>query len=235
MQVLRSHSLYPEFNPWRRLHEEFQYLTSIALCLEAHLPNLQLYVSKTSSDGPCEESAGVAPVLPFGCELARSRKRFASAACSAAAGVDSVHHEDRDRCPAWQEQFHHTADENQKQWRYQKWTQPFMCPKTAESQVEQGCQKSYHDSKRQAGCVNTKHERILACMAKRMDRSRVIFLGTGCAEPSPYRTGTGILLQTAHDAYLMIDAGENTMGQLVRIFGHEGAHHVVSDQTKFQS
>eukprot|EP00803_Ostreobium_quekettii_P007098 evm.model.scf_3060.1 EVM.evm.TU.scf_3060.1 scf_3060:816-11466(+) len=227
LQVLRALNLSPEFDPWHRLHEEFQDLSSAAPRLEAHLPSLEPHISKTNSDGHPSERAGVASHLLFGGKMARLSKSLAPSACTAAAGVDSAQHGDRDGCPACQEQFHHVEAENQIQWRYQHGAQRFMCQMTAQHKVERDHQQSFHDSKRQAVCSDIHHESVLGLMAKRMDRSRVLFLGTGCAEPSPYRTGTGILLQTAHDAYLMIDAGENTMGQLVRMFGHEGAHHVV--------
>ena len=50
----------------------------------------------------------------------------------------------------------------------------------------------------------------------------VTFLGTGCAEPSKYRGSTGILVEWAHGSVLL-DCGEGAWGQMVRLFGEEGA------------
>ncbi|KXZ48095.1 hypothetical protein GPECTOR_30g190 [Gonium pectorale] len=58
----------------------------------------------------------------------------------------------------------------------------------------------------------------------------VLFLGTGCAEPSKYRGGSGVLLRGLGPTRgsLLIDAGEGAMGALVRWLGHKGAIAEVS-------
>lgn len=53
--------------------------------------------------------------------------------------------------------------------------------------------------------------------------TRLLFLGTGCAEPSKYRNGSCILLQLSCGGALMMDCGEGTWGQMVRAMGREGA------------
>lgn len=53
----------------------------------------------------------------------------------------------------------------------------------------------------------------------------VLFLGTGSAEPSKYRGPSGILVKIPYmdDDYLLMECGEGTFGQLVRMFGYTGA------------
>ena len=51
---------------------------------------------------------------------------------------------------------------------------------------------------------------------------RVTFLGTGCAEPSKYRGGTGIWVEFPSGA-ILLDAGESVWGQMVRCFGRQAA------------
>eukprot|EP00898_Chlorokybus_atmophyticus_P006625 jgi/Chlat1/6964/Chrsp52S06644 len=46
----------------------------------------------------------------------------------------------------------------------------------------------------------------------------IVFLGTGCAEPSQYRGSSSILLKS-RTRYMMLDAGEGAVGQLVRMYG----------------
>lgn len=53
---------------------------------------------------------------------------------------------------------------------------------------------------------------------------RVLFLGTGSAEPSVYRASSGILLTISEGgATALLDCGEGTWPQLVRCLGLEGA------------
>jgi ribonuclease Z len=48
--------------------------------------------------------------------------------------------------------------------------------------------------------------------------NRLTFLGTGCAVPSKYRNVSGILLQlAATDSSMLLDAGEGTWAQLLRV------------------
>ena len=47
----------------------------------------------------------------------------------------------------------------------------------------------------------------------------VTFLGTGSSVPSKYRNVSCILLETAPDVFIMLDCGEGSLGQMVRVFG----------------
>ena len=49
----------------------------------------------------------------------------------------------------------------------------------------------------------------------------VTFLGTGSSVPSKYRNVTGILVETHPDSFIIMDCGEGTLGQLVRLHGVE--------------
>lgn len=55
----------------------------------------------------------------------------------------------------------------------------------------------------------------------------LVFLGTGSAEPSKFRGSSGILLQTGGKHYMLLDAGEGCLGQMVRKYGETGAHEVL--------
>eukprot|EP01018_Ginkgo_biloba_P007858 Gb_33261 [translate_table: standard] len=57
---------------------------------------------------------------------------------------------------------------------------------------------------------------------------KLLFLGTGCAEPSKYRGSSGILLQM-HDSRtgMLLDAGEGVMGQVLRAFGKHRMEMVI--------
>lgn len=59
----------------------------------------------------------------------------------------------------------------------------------------------------------------------------VLFLGTGSAEPSKYRGPSGILIKIPfikRDEYILLECGEGTFGQLVRMFGYLGAMEKVA-------
>jgi len=68
----------------------------------------------------------------------------------------------------------------------------------------------------------------------------VVLLGTGSAEPSKYRGPSGILLRVCHQqqgarsgaagaaaSWMLLDCGEGTWGQVVRLLGPEGATRLV--------
>ncbi len=63
----------------------------------------------------------------------------------------------------------------------------------------------------------------LQAMAARGDAAQVLFLGTGCAEPSKYRGGAAVHVRLSDGRGLLLDAGEGALGQLVRHFGPAGA------------
>ena len=49
----------------------------------------------------------------------------------------------------------------------------------------------------------------------------VTFLGTGSSVPSKYRNVTGIMVETQPGSFIIMDCGEGTLGQLVRLHGVE--------------
>lgn len=55
----------------------------------------------------------------------------------------------------------------------------------------------------------------------------LVFLGTGSAEPSKFRGSSGILLQTGSKHWMLLDAGEGSLGQIVRKYGETGACEVL--------
>lgn len=59
--------------------------------------------------------------------------------------------------------------------------------------------------------------------------AEVVSLGTGSAMPSKYRSVSATLLRVpGHGSYLL-DCGENTLGQLRRVYGEAGADDVIRD------
>ncbi len=60
-------------------------------------------------------------------------------------------------------------------------------------------------------------------MARRGDKALVLFLGTGCAEPSKYRGSSGIHVRLDSGLGLLLDAGEGAWGGLIRHYGLEQA------------
>ncbi|KAI8109722.1 hypothetical protein M9434_001001 [Picochlorum sp. BPE23] len=59
----------------------------------------------------------------------------------------------------------------------------------------------------------------------------VTFFGTGSAEPSKYRGPSGILVDVpgmVGEAYVLLDCGEGTFGQMVRLYGFQGARDRIS-------
>ncbi|BDA43097.1 probable zinc phosphodiesterase ELAC protein 2 at C-terminar half [Coccomyxa sp. Obi] len=63
----------------------------------------------------------------------------------------------------------------------------------------------------------------IKAMAAQKDASQVLFLGTGCAEPSAYRGGSALHVRLRNGHGLLLDAGEGALGQLVRHYGPAGA------------
>ncbi|KAH8394866.1 hypothetical protein KR222_008264 [Zaprionus bogoriensis] len=56
---------------------------------------------------------------------------------------------------------------------------------------------------------------------------RLIFLGTGSCIPNKTRNVSSILVQTAAEAFMLLDCGEGTYGQIVRFFGRERSREVM--------
>ena len=59
--------------------------------------------------------------------------------------------------------------------------------------------------------------------------SEIIFLGTGSALPSKYRNVSGTLLRVPGSGSYLFDAGENTLGQLSRIYTQQELLEVLRD------
>jgi len=55
----------------------------------------------------------------------------------------------------------------------------------------------------------------------------VTMLGTGSSVPSKYRNVTGILVETEPDSWILLDCGEGTFGQMVRLYGLERTRQVL--------
>ena len=62
----------------------------------------------------------------------------------------------------------------------------------------------------------------------KFDTFGITFLGTGGMFPSKYRNVTGILIHT-HSGYVLLDSGEGSTGQLRRVFGPDGANHILKN------
>ncbi|MCJ1476192.1 hypothetical protein MMC13_004857 [Lambiella insularis] len=59
--------------------------------------------------------------------------------------------------------------------------------------------------------------------------AEIVFLGTGSALPSKYRNVSGTLLRVPGSGSYLFDCGENTLGQLSRIYTKEGLLEVLRD------
>lgn len=59
--------------------------------------------------------------------------------------------------------------------------------------------------------------------------AEVFTLGTGSSSPSKYRNVSATLLHVPEKGYYLFDAGENTLGQLKRMFNPEQLHHVMKN------
>ncbi|KAK4155178.1 hypothetical protein C8A00DRAFT_31975 [Chaetomidium leptoderma] len=60
-------------------------------------------------------------------------------------------------------------------------------------------------------------------------KTEIIPLGTGSAMPSKYRNVSATLIRTPEWGNYLLDCGENTLGQLRRSFGYEGADAILRD------
>lgn len=55
---------------------------------------------------------------------------------------------------------------------------------------------------------------------------RVVFLGTGSSIPNKTRNVSAILVHTSPDCSILLDCGEGTAGQIVRLYGRDRAEQV---------
>lgn len=56
---------------------------------------------------------------------------------------------------------------------------------------------------------------------------KLVMLGTGCSVPNKVRNTSGILLRIDENYSMLLDCGEGTMGQIVRIYGRSEADNVI--------
>ncbi|KAK3942359.1 hypothetical protein QBC46DRAFT_379994 [Diplogelasinospora grovesii] len=59
--------------------------------------------------------------------------------------------------------------------------------------------------------------------------AEIVTLGTGSALPSKYRNVSATLIRVPGYGSYLLDCGENTLGQLRRVFGHSGADEILKD------
>lgn len=55
----------------------------------------------------------------------------------------------------------------------------------------------------------------------------ITFLGTGSCTPNKIRNVSSILIQTSDDCYILLDCGEGTFGQMVRLFGVDRTQEII--------
>ena len=60
---------------------------------------------------------------------------------------------------------------------------------------------------------------FLQDMQGRADSTQIRFLGTGCAEPSKYRSSSAVHVQLHNGYGVLLDAGEGAYGQMVQYYG----------------
>ncbi|XP_011335236.1 ribonuclease Z, mitochondrial isoform X2 [Ooceraea biroi] len=56
---------------------------------------------------------------------------------------------------------------------------------------------------------------------------KIVMLGTGCSIPSKVRNTSGILVRVDENHSILLDCGEGTFGQIVRIYGRSEADNIV--------
>ena len=82
-----------------------------------------------------------------------------------------------------------------------------------------------------ADCQTMKH--VLGQeMIDKGDSTQIRFLGTGCAEPSKYRSASAIHVQLKNGRGILLDAGEGSYGQMVRYYGNQEARQQVRSHLK---
>uniref|UniRef100_A0A2P2I5M8 ribonuclease Z n=1 Tax=Hirondellea gigas TaxID=1518452 RepID=A0A2P2I5M8_9CRUS len=71
----------------------------------------------------------------------------------------------------------------------------------------------------------------LSCDPEQQQFPVITFLGTGCSQPSKSRNMSGILVQVREESYMLLDCGEGTYGQMVRLFGHSVTADILTKLT----
>lgn len=56
---------------------------------------------------------------------------------------------------------------------------------------------------------------------------KIVMLGTGSSIPNKIRNTSGILLQVDKDHSMLLDCGEGTFGQIVKIYGKSETHNIL--------
>ncbi|KAJ5450727.1 uncharacterized protein N7458_007176 [Penicillium daleae] len=59
--------------------------------------------------------------------------------------------------------------------------------------------------------------------------AEIVALGTGSSSPSKYRNVSATLLHVPGYGYYLLDCGENTLGQIKRVFGYEKAREILQN------
>ncbi|KAJ5359643.1 uncharacterized protein N7496_012056 [Penicillium cataractarum] len=74
-------------------------------------------------------------------------------------------------------------------------------------------------------------QRQLAEMRKDLPgaEAEIIALGTGSSSPSKYRNVSATLLNVPGYGYYLLDCGENTLGQIKRVFGYEKTREILQN------
>ena len=76
------------------------------------------------------------------------------------------------------------------------------------------------------GSVRTEDEKSNVSRDRKESYPVVTMLGTGSSVPSKYRNVTGILVETEPDSWILLDCGEGTFGQMVRLYGLDRTRQV---------
>ncbi|XP_066582125.1 ribonuclease Z, mitochondrial isoform X2 [Prorops nasuta] len=80
--------------------------------------------------------------------------------------------------------------------------------------------------------VLAEHQTNVAALTKTLPQTplypKVTFLGTGSSIPSKTRNTSAILLNTEPDHSILLDCGEGTMNQIIKLYGESGAKKVLA-------
>lgn len=86
----------------------------------------------------------------------------------------------------------------------------------------------YKKLNEQTGIDYTSSELIDNCVNKGK-YPIITFLGTGSCLPNKLRNVSAILMQTSDDCYILLDCGEGTFGQMIRLFGLKRTRKIIEN------
>lgn len=92
------------------------------------------------------------------------------------------------------------------------------------TELDLGTEKSFSTEKRKETEDWNPFEKGPSCFE---DAGEVIFLGTGAAIPSKLRNVSGIYLHLYHRSGILLDCGEGTFGQMLRVFGPNEVNYFI--------